>query len=111
MKTFNESNDGIIYQIEGEFEGIGKVIVDITYSGGEDENGNEILEFEYSCVQEDQNLKLSKTQIQQCNKILECGLEESYVIYLREHYKSSGIIFDIGEWKHVPYSTLYDFKA
>ena len=111
MKTINESNDGIIYQIEGDFEEFGNVVVDIAYSGGEDEDGNKILEFEYSVVEEESNPNLTKSQIQECNKILECGREERYVIYLKDHYEVLGIRFDIGEWKHVPYSVLYDKTA
>ena len=108
MKTTNQSKDGVIYQIEDHFEGVGTVTVNITYSGGEDENGNEILEFEYSSVEEEYNPNLTKEQIQACNKSLECGLEEEYVLHLKAQYENTGIRFDVGEWKHVPYSVLYE---
>jgi len=111
MKTTNQSKDGVIYQIEDHFEEVGTVIVDITYSGGEDENGNEILEFEYSSVEADTNPNLTEDQIRICNKILECGYEETYVVHLKAQYENSGILFDVGEWKHVPFSVLYDETA
>lgn len=110
MKTITQSKDGTIYQIERDFEDIGPVIIDIAYSGDQDENGNDILEFVYAIVEEESNKNLSSDQINQVNKELECGLEEAVILYLLNEYKKVDAIsytFDIGEWKHNPTSILY----
>ena len=107
MNTTNQSKEGVIYQIEDHFDEVGTVIVDITYSGGEDETGNEILEFESTSIEKDANPNLTEEQIRICNKTLECEREEQYVLHLKAQYENSRIRFDVGEWKHVPYSALY----
>ena len=94
MKTKTISKDDIIYQIEDTFDGIGTVIVDIAYSGNEDENGNEILEFEYAIAEETENTNLTEEQLRIVNKVLECGREEEYVRHLVEYYNRTGVNFD-----------------
>jgi len=103
MKIKTKSPEGIIYQVDRELDGIGTVTIDITYSGDTDENGKEILEFVYASVEEEDNDKLSLKQRAEANKILECGLEESVVLFLINEYRGTAINFDIGEYAHNPF--------
>jgi hypothetical protein len=103
MKIKTKSPEGIIYQVDRELDGIGTVTIDITYSGDTDENGKEILEFVYASVEEEDNDKLSLKQRAEANKILECGLEESVVLFLINEYRGTAINFDIGEYTHNPF--------
>jgi hypothetical protein len=107
MRNLKVEDNEMIYQIADVIEGH-EVIVDITYSGDTDEDGNEILEFECAAAEEETNPTLSKDELRIVNKILECGLEERYVVALQEHYKTTSIKFDVGEYKHSPISILYD---
>jgi hypothetical protein len=110
MRNLKVEDTGMVYQISDVIEGH-EVIVDITYSGDSDEDGNEILEFECAVAEEDTNPTLSADELRIVNKILECGLEETYVVALQEHYKTTDIKFDVGEYKHSPISVLYDENA
>lgn len=93
IKEINEET-GVIYQIEESFEGISpKVVIDIAYSGNEDEDGNDILEFEWAVAESDSNPELSKEQLQEVNKILECGREEDIVKKLDILYHGTMIKF------------------
>jgi hypothetical protein len=103
MKIKNKSQEGIIYQVEREFEGMGTVTIDICYSGDTDENGKEILEFVYASVEDEENDNLSLKQRAEANKALECGLEESVVLFLINEYRGTSINFDIGEYAHNPF--------
>lgn len=113
MKVKEKSNDtGIFYQFEDTFEGYdGTVIVDIAYSGEEDGDGNDILEFEWAAVIDEANPELTLDQISAFNEEIENGREEEYVQILVEAYKGTDIRFDVGEYKHNPLSTLYDKNA
>jgi hypothetical protein len=88
MNTKTKSSEGIIYQVVDSIEGH-EVIVDITYSAGE--NGE--LEFEYAEINAANNSTLTEDQIRTSNKVLECGLEEDYVRALVSIYKREGIAF------------------
>jgi len=93
------SSDGTIYQITDVIEG-SAVVINITYSGGQDENGVDTLEFEYASAEEDSNPTLTAEELNEVNKILECGREESYVIALLGYYKANGINFDPNEYRY-----------
>ena len=93
------SSDGTIYQITDVIEG-SAVVINITYSGGQDENGVDTLEFEYASAEEDSNPTLTAEELSEVNKILECGREESYVIALLGYYKATGINFDPNEYRY-----------
>ena len=105
MKIKTKSEDGVIYQIERDFEGIGPVVVDICYSGGEDEEGNDILEFVYASVERTENDNLSLQQRAEANKALECGLEEAVILFLINEYRKEPIEwkFDLGEYDQNTY--------
>jgi hypothetical protein len=105
MKIKTKSDDGIIYQIEREFDGIGPVTIDICYSGNQDEEGNDILEFVYASVEDTENDKLSLQQRAEANKALECGLEESVLLFLINEYQANPIEwkFDLGEYNENSY--------
>ena len=98
MNIKNESNDGVIYQFEDLFtleeDQEVQVVIDITYSGNIDEDGNEVLELEWAAVESESNPSLDEETVQQCNKILECGREETIALFLFNHYRKSGIKFD-----------------
>ena len=103
MKVANIGSRGTIYQIEDSFDGhVGSVLVNITYSGYEDESGNEILEFECATIVDEDNPSLTVEQIDIFNKELDCGREEEYVQILIKMYEVTGIKFDIGEYKYNP---------
>lgn len=110
MRILKIEENGMVYQISDIIEGK-DVIVDITYSGDEDENGKEILEFVYASVDPNSNPLLSEAEIEEMNDHLECGLEEEYVLALDEHYAKTDINFDCGEHKFNPLSVLYDKDA
>lgn len=102
MKTKTISKDEVIYQIEDNFEGISPtVVIDIVYSGNEDEDGNEILEFECAVAESENNPELTKEQLQEVNKILECGQEEKYVRGLTAYYLQTDINFDPNEYRDI----------
>ncbi len=105
MKIKTKSEDGVIYQIEREFEGMGPVTIDICYSGGEDEEGNDILEFVYASVEDTENDNLSLKQRAEANKALECGLEEAVIVFLINEYRKNPIEwkFDLGEYSENRY--------
>lgn len=88
-----------------------EVIVSVAYSGGEDADGNDILEFEYAEVLQHENPDLTEAEVAEANAMLEHGAEERVVIFLKEMYAGSGIRFDVGEFKHNPTSVLYDPNA
>lgn len=106
---YKNEETGVIYQFEDTFKGYdGTVIVDITYSGNEDKDGNDILEFEWAAVIDKVNPELNEEQISAFNKELENGREEQYVKFLVALYENTDICFDTGEYKHNPLSILYD---
>ena len=105
------AEEKIIYQVTKEIEGIGSVVIDIAYSGDEDENGNDILQFEYAIVEPEFNQSLTEDQIEEAMGELECGLEDEIVCELKEAYEGTDIRFDVGEYKYNPLSTLYDPNA
>ena len=98
MNIKTESNDGVIYQFEDLFtleeDQEVQVVIDITYSGNIDEDGNQVLELEWTSVESESNPSLDKEIIRQCNKILECGREETIALFLFNHYRKSEIKFD-----------------
>jgi len=100
------TDEGVVYQVTDNIDGM-DVVIDIAYSSTEEG----VLEFEWAHAEEDSNPGLTVDQLNMINKVLENGYEESVVIALVEHYKNIGAKFDIGEWKHVPYSVLYDATA
>ena len=103
---------GVIYQFEDSFEGYSKpVVVDISYSGNVDVDGNDVLEFEWANITEEANPDLTPDQIEEFNDALECGREEEYVQLLVGLYKDTAIRFDVGEYKYNPLSTLYNVNA
>ena len=110
MKFLKIEESGMVYQISDIIEGK-DVIVNIAYSGDEDENGKEILEFVYASVDSESNPLLSEEEIEEMNDHLECGLEEDYVLALTKHYEKTNINFDCGEHKYNPLSILYDQNA
>jgi hypothetical protein len=110
MRKLKVEDNGMIYQIADVIEGH-EVIVDITYSNELDESDNEVLEFVFASAEEDSNPTLSEKELEDVNKTLEKGLEETYVILLQAYYNSTDIKFDIGEYKYNPLSTLYDKEA
>lgn len=110
MRILKIEENGMVYQISDSIEGK-DVIVDITYSGDRDDDGNEILEFVYASVEEDSNPLLSEEEIKEMNDYLECGREETYLLALVEHYAKTSINFDCGEYKYNPTSVLYDKGA
>ena len=94
------SEDGIIYQITDVIDGKA-VVIDITYSGGEDENGVDILEFEWAAAEADSNPTLTAEELEEINDILECGYEERYVRALLEYYEGTSVNFDPNEYSEM----------
>lgn len=88
MKLGPASEDGTVYQIIDDIDGV-DVVIDITYSAGE----NDELEFECACAEAEANPKLDEEELRVVNKILECGMEEKYVKYLVDYYKDTDIVF------------------
>jgi hypothetical protein len=85
--------DRIIFQVEMRLNEE-LVLVDITYSGGE----NDELEFEYAQVSEENSFDYEKEQT--LNKVLENGAEEYLVKTLMDHYQKEGVInFIPGEYQ------------
>jgi uncharacterized protein YkvS len=85
--------DGIIFQVEMRLNEE-LVLVDITYSGGE----NDELEFEYAQVSEENSFDYEKEQT--LNKVLENGAVEDLVKTLMDHYQKEGVInFVPGEYQ------------
>jgi hypothetical protein len=105
------TEEKIIYQVTKEIEGIGSVVIDIAYSGDEDAEGNDILQFEFATVEPRFNQALTEDQIEEAMGELECGLEDEIVCELKEAYEGTAIRFDVGEYKFNPHSTLYDPNA
>ena len=103
--------ENIIYQVTQDIAEIKNVVIDIAYSGGEDEQGNEVLEFECALVEAEWNMHLSEEEIEEANDLLECGFEEQVIVFLKEAYANTNIRFDVGEIKHNPMSPLYDATA
>lgn len=101
MKIREEGvKSGVIYQFEDSFEGHnGTVIVDISYSSNEDEDGNDILEFEWASIIDEVNPKLTEIQISDFNKELENGREEQYVKFLVCFYEGSDVNFNPNHYK------------
>ena len=99
MTIKEQSQDGTIYQVEMDFEGIGVAVVDIAYSGDEDEEGNPILEFCWATADETSNSDTyTEEQLEEINDILECGREETIVRFLKDHYEKCNIRFSVGEY-------------
>ena len=95
--TIKTVKNGVVYQMEHDFEGIGPVDIDICYSGGEPNH----LEFEYAVVDLDSqfpNRQLTEDQIDHLNKELECGLEFDIVLHLIHFYSRSDYRFDPNEY-------------
>ena len=81
---------GLVYEIEDTFEGYDKpVIVDVTYSGGED---NEFV-FASAQIDPEFNPNLSEELIEEFNDILECEREQDYVSELEKFYAGTDIKF------------------
>jgi hypothetical protein len=99
MTIKEQSQDGTIYQVEMDFEGIGVAVVDIAYSGYTDASENDVLEFAYAIAEEQSNSDLyTEEQLNEINKILECGREETIVRFLMDHYEKCNVRFDVGEY-------------
>lgn len=107
MKIKEQSKDGVIYQVEMQFEEIGVAVIDIEYSGYEDALGNDVLEFCWANVGESSNPDLTEAQLDEIDDILECGYEERVVVFLQDIYAELGIRFDVGDYKNNPTSILY----
>jgi hypothetical protein len=95
ISTYYTVNE-LILQVKTEIENQ-PVIVDITYSGGTDEKGNEVDEFEYAQVSVDNGFDLEKTAV--LNKVLENGLEEDIVKFLIAEYQNTPINFSPNEYQ------------
>jgi hypothetical protein len=91
IKPYKIENE-IIYQVIVPIEN-NSVIIDICYSGDDDE----ILEFEYSEVSEANSFDKEKTRA--VNKILECGIEEEIVNYLAVYYDVMNVNFNPNHYK------------
>jgi hypothetical protein len=89
--------NGVVYEMEDNFEGVGPAVISITYSAGEFGE----LEFEYATVDAEQNPELTSEQIQTLDKILECGLEETVVSRLIDFYLSSDVLFSPNEYEYL----------
>lgn len=99
MKIKEQSNDGVIYQLEISYDKIGTALVDISYSGYTDASENDVLEFVWASAGETPNSELTDEQLDEINDILECGHEEQIVRFLMKHYEeNSSIRFDVGEY-------------
>lgn len=110
MKIKTKSKDGVIFQVEMDFEEHGTAVIGIEYSGNLDVSGEAVLEFEWAAAEEDSNPDLTEDQLEAINDILECGWEERIVCFLRDEYANTNIRFDAGEYKHNPTSILYENK-
>lgn len=97
IRIKHRHEDGRIFQVEMEFEEIGTATVDIAYSGDEDEEGNDILEFCWALAEPESNPDLNEAAIDDVNEDLECGDEERIVRFLIEEYRETGIRFHPGE--------------
>lgn len=87
------TKDNIVFQVEMQLNEE-NVLVDIEYSGGE----NDELEFSFAQVSEDNSFDSEKERV--LNKVLECGREEDLVKDLIEYYKKEGVInFIPGEYQ------------
>ena len=101
-----DSKTGIVFEITDSFVDYAvdgdpqNVKIEINYSGNQDEDGNEILEFEYATVSETGNPHLTIDQIEQINKVLENGKELDYVKSLVKFYELTDIKFDANEYKY-----------
>ena len=101
-----DSKTGIVYEITDSFvdynidEDPENVKLNVNYSGGIDENGNEVLEFEWISVPEEANPHLTVDQIGQIEKVLENGKELDYVKRLKSFYEITDINFDANEYNY-----------
>jgi hypothetical protein len=106
MKILQKGDEGTVYQIEEIFTSedsrwSGPVVIDVVYSGGEDEEGNLILEFEWCSIEAETNPGLTVELIEEFTDSLECGREESIVRSLVNHYKKEGIPFSPNEYEWI----------
>jgi hypothetical protein len=111
MEITIKNEDGIVFQVKKQFslpsgkgEYIKEALIDITYSSTEDGT----LEFEWTSPE---RVGLTDDEFLEIEGQLDSGLEETVVLFLKEHYEKTKTPFDIGEWKHVPYSVLYEANA
>lgn len=95
IKPYLEKN-GILYQVQVPIENQ-EVVVDICYSGNRDENGNDIVEFEYTTIRPSVDLSLEEQN--SLFKFLENGIEEDIVRFLVDHYKGTSINFSPNEYQ------------
>ena len=101
------SKSGIVYEITDSFVDYAvdgnpeNVKLNIEYSGTEDGNGNQVLEFEWITISAEANPYLTIDQLGQIEKVLENGREEFYVRALVEFYKLTGIKFDANEYNYI----------
>lgn len=106
MKILQKGDDGTIYQVEEFFttedrRWSGPVVVDIVYSGDEDEEGNWKLEFEWCSIESESNPGLTEELVEEFTDELECGREERIVRQLVNHYKNENISFDPNEYEWI----------
>jgi len=106
MKILQKGDEGTVYQIEAIFttednRWSGPVVVDITYSGGEDEEGRSVLEFEWCSIEPESNPGLTVELIEEFTDSLECGGEERIVRFLVNHYKNEDISFSPNEYEWI----------
>ena len=81
---------GLVYEIEDTFEGYDKpVIIDVTYSGGNDDE----FEFAYAAVSEESNPDLSEELFEEFNDIVEKSREQDYIAELEKFYATTNIKF------------------
>ena len=89
----------LVYEITDtiEIEGMGiEVNVEIAYSGNDG-----VTEFEWAYVREESNPLLTEDQRNAVNKVLECGLESTYVAELEKHYADTDIKFSPNHYESV----------